>query len=193
MKLQHQIRKIFIIRIFRNAHARCLDFELALLELLQRCVNRFSSGAKHGMLLELVGSDGQHDFRGFIKRKLERFPYWLGGHLRLGQLALSSKDIALAYGSAQALIVSDLSPAQDFEAKRLLARCYLARGFSDKAGEILKLLRERAPQNSLVAEDYAAALMAAGKDDEARATLEKFSENSLSPAALAVRRALAKR
>jgi cytochrome c-type biogenesis protein CcmH/NrfG len=109
-----------------------------------------------------------------LRRILQRFPYWSGGHLVLGALQLSERMQRAAFSSAMA--AKKLRGDSDVEARYLLARVYLSSGRCVDALTLLELLHQQLPLRYDVIEDLAAAQMQNENNFAALTLLEKIPE-----------------
>lgn len=121
-----------------------------------------------------------------IRSLLRRFPFWLRGHQRLGEMSLEANDVATAYAAAQCLIAATGEQSSlRGEAYLLLGRSFLRRsdwktsiGYLERAADLL-------PQDLRVLEERAAAHIAGGERPRALELLEIIPTERLSPAAKA--------
>lgn len=132
--------------------------------------------------------------RELITARLQRYPYWRGGHLLLARLALNDNDVATAYASVQAvLILGSATDKRGLKARHILARSYLARGQGEHALAEIKKLKETGYYISEVIEDEAACYMAGGDNENAFKTLSQISIENLSNEAKAALQYLKKK
>ena len=121
-----------------------------------------------------------------IRALLRRFPFWLRGHQRLGEVCLDVDDVATAYAAAQCLIAATGEHTQlRGEAYLLLARSFLRRGDWGTSLRYLECAAPLLPKDLRVSEEQAAAHMGGGERPRALALLEAIPTDRLSPAAKA--------
>jgi tetratricopeptide (TPR) repeat protein len=121
-----------------------------------------------------------------IRSLLRRFPFWLRGHQRLGDMSLCVDDVATAYAAAQCLIAAtDEQTSLRGEAYLLLGRSFLRRGDWRSSIEYLERAATLLPNDLRVFEERAAAYMAGGAHARALGLLETIPSERLSPAAKA--------
>lgn len=118
---------------------------------------------------------------------VRRYPYWLAGHLFVGERSLRDKDVGRAYAASQAVLTAAIPGAERYkkDAAFLVARCHLAKGDASAA---LKLFEDWTLQYSstpLANEEIAACLMALNRLPEARAKLESIPASERSQEARA--------
>ncbi len=124
-----------------------------------------------------------------LRSLLQRWPWWLQGHLKLGELCLHQGELLLAYGCAQCALALAKESKSQVRAKFLLARCYtksrrpeLAQKElqqlveNDSFGAAIGLLRLEVP----IAEERAACAIAGGNLPAALELLSKFPASRLS-------------
>ncbi len=121
-----------------------------------------------------------------IRSLLRRFPFWLRGHQHLGELSLSVDDVATAYAAAQCLVAAtDPDTSSRGTAYLLLGQSFLRRGDWRTSMEYLGRAAALLPKDTRVAEERAAAHMAAGEHSHALKMLETIPSTRLTPAAKA--------
>jgi len=128
----------------------------------------------------------------FLRRRVKQFPFWVPGHMRIAELALSSRDVTLAYGAAQCVISLARNEAEKNKGSHLLARALLAGGEPDRALKALSSLSKHAQGDFNIQEDMIACLMALGRENEAIVILERVGWKNLSPEARAIAKHLTK-
>ncbi len=121
-----------------------------------------------------------------IRSLLRRFPFWLRGHQRLGDISLRVDDVATAYAAAQCLIAAtDEQSSLRGEAYLLLGRSFLRRGDWRSSIGYLERAAVLLTKDLRVFEERAAAYMAGGERPRALEILETIPSERLSPAAKA--------
>ena len=107
---------------------------------------------------------------------LRKTPWWIQGHLRLGVLALSLKEIDLAFASFHAM--RNLGAEKDLRLEMTLglSSCYLARGKPEEAIKELQILPKGQAWDSRVKENLAAGYMAQENFKEALRELSEIPE-----------------
>jgi hypothetical protein len=114
-----------------------------------------------------------------LRALLQRCPYWSRGHILFAEHSLQLDDIASAYASLQGVLILPLSKSRSIRAQHLLAQCYLKRGQSEKAAQILLALWAIS-HHEAIGEDLAAAQMSLGQESEALGVLESIDGKILS-------------
>ena len=110
-----------------------------------------------------------------LRSFLQQAPYWAAGHAQIARLFLRLNKVEQAYFAAQTLKTLSFE-ASSWEPDFLIGVCFLRNGSADKAIAVLAVVHESNPQNAAVAEEYAAALMGAGRYQDAMAVVEKIPE-----------------
>lgn len=121
----------------------------------------------------------------WVRRCLQRRPYWKRGHLTLARLSLQLDEVATAYASAQAALKLNLSGRSSYEAHLVLGRACLRRGEWSRAIHILERLGASSPPDAAVTEDLAAAYLGAGSYARAAEILSHLPRAQLSAEGLA--------
>lgn len=119
-----------------------------------------------------------------LRRTLQRFPRWPGGHLKLGQLALLQNNSELAHNCGILANLCAVNSAQRLTADWLIAAAQMRLGALTQAAENLEsLIRHkeyckclRQELRDRVEEDFAAALIAINQRQMAREVLERIGK-----------------
>lgn len=119
-----------------------------------------------------------------LRGLLRRFPYWKQGHLAFGALNLDNKHYGESYASAYA-VLSLSKVQQDPAAHWLLARVFLAKGELNSAIQNFEKSWSLLKPDPLLAEDFAAALIAGGNSLEAYNVLSLVENGKLTPGGVA--------
>lgn len=188
-----------ILQFGRGGISRLLDLALALrrFDLRVRREARYKeldAGSRQNPdALEAIQLETTMALNEWLHAKLRRFPYWAGGHLAIGRLALAQRDVGAAYAAARCAIALGAKVRKlRVQGELLLARAYLSAGQMESAEAILARLYESAPpgarhpvKRAEIAEEYAAALFGLGQYGRALPVLEGIGESNLSAAARA--------
>ncbi|MDZ4784762.1 MAG: hypothetical protein SGJ02_01670 [bacterium] len=146
--------------------------------------------------LWLIETERSDLFFSFISGRLQKYPFWCRGHLRIGVEALKIKKLDLAYASSQASIILGKNSFElNIMSQHLLARCYMAAGQIKEALVILTKITTSSKSCSLktfesIKEDLAAAHMGLGEDSQALSILNSIAYGKLSPEGRATRKYL---
>lgn len=108
---------------------------------------------------------------------LRRTPSWAKGHLRLGLLALSIKEIELAFASFQAARTLGVPEKLKLNLALGLSGCFLARSKPDEAIKEIHSLPQEFLKDRKVIENLAACYMVQEKFIEAQKLLSEIPEN----------------
>jgi hypothetical protein len=116
-----------------------------------------------------------------LRSLLRRFPFWAHGHHELGELALQTDQVALAYSSALSYqILSGRDKTYRSRAFLLLGRCFLRRGDPQAALHYLLQAQELGLCTPQLAEEIAAAHILQGSFMEAYEALAAVPANTIS-------------
>ena len=133
-----------------------------------------SPQAKNNISSQVTSQTDSERKIALLKRILQKFPYWSGGHLVLGALQLSERMQRAAFASA--LAAKNLRGDTDIDARYLMARVYLSSGRGLDALTLLESLQQQLPERYDIIEDLAAAQMQNGDNFAALTQLEKIPE-----------------
>jgi predicted Zn-dependent protease len=117
----------------------------------------------------------------FLQSELPRHPYWCSGHKALAELYLKSNAIDLAYTAAHSYKAL-LPEKKIWKAEYLLGCCYLKKRQVEQAVALFERLVREQPNNTVLEEEYAAALVAKGAYVDAIQILERIPESKRSTA-----------
>lgn len=125
------------------------------------------------------------DTRAFYGAILRRWPFAPFAHLAWGRASLEMNDLPAAYSSALATLELSASPARfRWEARSLLAECFIKSGQFVRAKEELRPLIESFPERLMLRENLAAAELGLENFSESRTILEAIGEARLSASGL---------
>lgn len=136
-------------------------------------------GAKFGELASQ--QEGPSEELIALRSLIQRFPFWLRGRAILGRLSIESNDIATAYAEAQALrALSRENSDERTLSLSLLGQCYLRRGDGASALALLNQAADIRPNDTLIKEEQAAALVLLGEKAKAHEILKRIPATHLS-------------
>lgn len=112
----------------------------------------------------------------WLRERLRRFPFWIGGHIALASVSLRRNDIGSAYASAVAALKLSPRGASADRARIALGRAYLRRGDSHRAIETFEAVVRGGGADCAVTEDLAAAYLSEGNFFRTIELLESIPE-----------------